>query len=118
MLAAAQALPEFHAYVAKKSGNPVPMEVLTRASAEMLVHVGAALGEPRRRDARGRTRREDRTDYNKGNISKEIWNPSLPVLHMALALDSAIRNGTIHKKGNEAQARAQTKIKLSGFSGL
>jgi hypothetical protein len=104
LVAAAQALPQYHAYVAAKSGHPHPREVPTHASEKMLAQVGAVLDEPRRRDNRGRKRKADnRTDFNKGNLLKEIWTPSLPVLHMALAVDAAIRQGRILKNSGEAK---------------
>jgi hypothetical protein len=69
----------------------------------MLAQVGAVLNEQRRRDNRGRKREGDGTDFNKGNILNEIWTHSLPVLHMALALDAAIRQGMILKNSGEAK---------------
>lgn len=91
LAAAKMAFPEFHAHVSDHIGERRPAKVPTHSSAEMLASINFDLRHTNRpRDTRGRKVKDDGTDFNAGNINSRIWGPSLPVLHMAVALHREI----------------------------
>jgi len=91
LAAAKMAFPEYHAHVSDHIGERRPAKVPSHSSAEMFASINFDLRRPDRpRDKRGRNLKSDGTDFNAGNIKSRIWKPSLPVLHMAIALDREI----------------------------
>jgi hypothetical protein len=102
LAAVKQAFPELHVHVMDHLGVPRPKEVPTHASAAMLAAISRDLtrkGLPR--DGRGPTRQSDGTDFNNMNILTRIWKPSLPVLHIAFALDAEIERYSLLPKNCE-----------------
>jgi len=92
---------ELHAHVCNYLGIPHPKKVPSHASAEMLAALSRDLKrEDRPRDRRGPKSKRDRTEDR--NILTRVWRPSLPVLHIALALDVAIGGDPVLLAANGA----------------
>ncbi len=100
LIAAKMASPSFHAFLADKAGRQRPPIVPTHAGLDMLSQISIDLGDPGRpRDGRGRTPSGGAAELNKGNILSRCWTPSLPVLHLCIALALGIdRTPTLAEK--------------------
>lgn len=92
LIAAEMARREYVANLEDSLSIPRPPSIPTHASDVIIAKVSNDLDDTRRlKDGRGRKAPGGTPDCNKGNILDRRWSPSLPVLHMAIAMDSLIR---------------------------
>lgn len=103
LIAAKMGYPTVHAFMADRFGVTHPLAP-SHMAGKMLEAVAVDLRSTERMSGRGRKPKGDSADQNDSNIKSRVWKPTLPVLHLALALHAEMNNASLIPNGDSVDA--------------